>query len=81
MTVGELIAELEKYDKNYDVTYGCPADSIKVANEWADDTHTLGLTKKGMKLYLKKRRYCQYLLLLNLSIFNLSLDSIILNKA
>ena len=51
MTVGELIAELEKYDKNYDVTYGCPADSIKVANEWADDTHTLGLTKKGMKYW------------------------------
>ena len=56
MTVGELIAELEKYDKNYDVTYGCPADSIKVANEWADDTHTLGLTKKGMKLYLQEDR-------------------------
>ena len=54
MTVGELIAELEKNDKNYDVTYGCPADSIKVANEWADDTHTLGLTKKGMKLYLQE---------------------------
>ena len=54
MTVGELIAELEKYDKNYDVTSGCPADSIKVANEWADDTHTLGLTKKGMKLYLQE---------------------------
>ena len=36
------------------LTYGCPADSIKVANEWADDTHTLGLTKKGMKLYLQE---------------------------
>lgn len=21
------------------LTYGCPADSIKVANEWADDTY------------------------------------------
>jgi DNA primase len=36
------------------LTYGCPADSIKVANEWADDTHTLGLTKKGMELYLQE---------------------------
>ena len=31
---------------------GCPAHSIRIANEWADDTHVLGLTKKGMKLYL-----------------------------
>ena len=28
--------------------------TIKVANEWADDTHTLGLTKKGMELYLQE---------------------------
>lgn len=33
---------------------GCPAHSMRVANEWADDTHTLGLTKKGMKLYLQE---------------------------
>ena len=31
---------------------GCPAESMRIANEWADDTHVLGLTKKGMKLYL-----------------------------
>lgn len=31
---------------------GCPADYMQIANEWADDTHVLGLTKKGMKLYL-----------------------------
>lgn len=31
---------------------GCPADSMQIVNEWADDTHVLGLTKKGMKLYL-----------------------------
>ena len=31
---------------------GCPAHSIRIANEWADDTHVLGLTKKGMELYL-----------------------------
>lgn len=36
------------------LNYGCPADSIRIANEWADDTHTLGLTKKGMKLYLQE---------------------------
>lgn len=43
-------------DGEYEVKlpYGCPANSIKVANEWADDTHTLGLTKKGMKLYLQE---------------------------
>lgn len=31
---------------------GCPAHSMRIANEWADDTHVLGLTKKGMELYL-----------------------------
>lgn len=36
------------------LNYGCPAHSIKVANEWADDTHTLGLTQKGMELYLSE---------------------------
>lgn len=36
------------------LTCGCLADYIKVANEWSDDTHTLGLTKKGMKLYLQE---------------------------
>lgn len=36
------------------LTYGSPAESIKVANEWADDIHVLGLTKKGMKLYLQE---------------------------
>lgn len=33
---------------------GCPAESMRIANEWADDTHVLGLTKKGMKLYLQE---------------------------
>ena len=55
MTVGELIAELEKYDKNYDVTYGCPADSIKVANEWADDKGNEAISTGGrMRLITKQ---------------------------
>lgn len=29
---------------------------VKLANEWADDTHTLGLTEKGKKLYLQKMK-------------------------
>ncbi len=36
------------------LVYGCPAHSLKIANEWADDTHTLGLTEKGKELYLQK---------------------------
>lgn len=36
------------------LVYGCPAESLKIANEWADDTHTLGLTEKGKKLYLQE---------------------------
>lgn len=34
--------------------YGAPAESMKIANEWSDDTHVLGLTKKGMRLYLQE---------------------------
>lgn len=30
----------------------CPAHFIRIANEWADDNHVLGLTKTGMELYL-----------------------------
>lgn len=30
----------------------CPADFMRIANEWADDSHVLGLTKAGMELYL-----------------------------
>jgi hypothetical protein len=43
-------------DGEYEVVLdnGCPAESMRIANEWADDTHVLGLTKKGMKLYLQE---------------------------
>ena len=30
---------------------GEPINSIKIANEWSDDTHYYGLTKLGSKLY------------------------------
>ena len=30
----------------------CPAESMRISNELGKDTHVLGLTKKGMKLYL-----------------------------
>lgn len=30
----------------------CPAHFMRIANEWADDDHVLGLTKEGMELYL-----------------------------
>lgn len=33
---------------------GCPAHFMRIANEWADDTHVLGLTKRGMELYLSE---------------------------
>lgn len=43
-------------DGEYEVVLDnvCPAESMRIANEWADDTHVLGLTKKGMKLYLQE---------------------------
>ena len=43
-------------DGEYEVVLdsGCPAESMRIANEWADDIHVLGLTKKGMKLYLQE---------------------------
>ena len=38
------------------LVYGSPAECMKVANEWSDDTHTIGLTKKGAKIYEEEER-------------------------
>lgn len=45
-------------DGEYEVVLhgGCPAESMRIANEWADDTHVLGLTEKGMRLYLSDEK-------------------------
>lgn len=45
-------------DGKYEVVLhgGCPAESMRIANEWADDTHVLGLTEKGMRLYLSDEK-------------------------
>ncbi len=45
-------------DGEYEVVLhgGCPAESMRIVNEWADDTHVLGLTEKGMRLYLSDEK-------------------------
>ena len=42
---GDLMA----FDNKLVAGYG---DDSMLPDEWADDTHVLGLTKKGMELYL-----------------------------
>lgn len=45
-------------DGEYEVVLdnGCPAESMRIANEWADDTHVLGLTKKRHEIIFAGRR-------------------------
>lgn len=41
-------------DGEYEVVLhgGCPAESMRIVNEWADDTHVLGLTEKRYEIIL-----------------------------
>lgn len=58
----ELVAEYGdttfRPDGEYEVVLngGCPAEYMRIVNEWADDTHVLGLTEKGMRLYLSDEK-------------------------
>lgn len=60
---GALVKDYGDYDLRPDGEYEielcgfCPAEGMGIPSEWADDSHILGLTKKGMDLYLSEEEY------------------------